>query len=92
VLQFYVYFLHVYPLCGQLLFTCLTSSLSCAILSQAGLLEVPVTYLWSFGYFLIRDPVLLNDYSMEKLMLNGGLECAACLAWSCTINMYTLPP
>jgi hypothetical protein len=37
---------------GQLLFPYLASSLSCAILSQAGLLEVPATYLGSLGYFL----------------------------------------
>jgi hypothetical protein len=30
-----------------------------------------VTYLGSFGYFLTRGPVLLNDCSSEKLMLNG---------------------
>jgi hypothetical protein len=72
VLQCYIYILHVYPLCGQLLFPCLASSSSCAILSQAGLLEVPATYLGSLGYFLARGPVLLNSCSLEKLMLNGG--------------------
>jgi hypothetical protein len=35
------------------------------------LLEVPVTYLGSFGYFLARGPVLLNGCSSEKLMLTG---------------------
>jgi hypothetical protein len=37
-----------------------------------GLLKVPVTYLGSLGYFVPRGPVLMNDYSLEKLMLNGG--------------------
>jgi hypothetical protein len=53
-------------------FLYLASSSSCAILSQAGLLEVHVTYLGSLGYYLARVPVLLNDYSSEKLMLYGG--------------------
>jgi hypothetical protein len=47
-------FLHVYPSCGQLIFSCLVSSLSCIILSQADLLEVSMTYLGSIGYFLAR--------------------------------------
>jgi hypothetical protein len=37
--------LRIYPSCGQLFVPCLASSSSCAILSQPGLLEVPVTYL-----------------------------------------------
>jgi hypothetical protein len=81
VLQFYVYFLHVYPSCGQLLFPCLATSSTCAILSQAGLLEVPTTYMVSLGYFLARGPVLPNGCSLKKVMLNrGGPECATCLA------------
>jgi hypothetical protein len=64
-------FLHIYPSCGQLLSPCLASSLRCTILSQAGLLEVPMTYLESFGYFLARGPMLPNDCSSEKLMLMG---------------------
>jgi hypothetical protein len=72
VLQFYVYFLHVCPSCGQLLFPCLASSLSCAILSYAGLLEVPATYLGSLSYFLARGLVLPNGCSIKKLMINGG--------------------
>jgi hypothetical protein len=71
VLQFYVYFCVFLPSCGQFLSLCSTSSLSCVILSQAGPLEVSVTYLGSLGYFLARGPVLLNDCSSEKLMLNG---------------------
>jgi hypothetical protein len=40
-----------------------------------GLLEVHVTYLGSFGYFLTQGPVLLNVCSLEKLMLTRGPEC-----------------
>jgi hypothetical protein len=79
MLQFYVSFLHIYPSCGQLLSPYLTSGLSCAILSQAGLLEVPATYLGSFGYFLARGPVLLNGFSSEKLILIGGPKCTTYL-------------
>jgi hypothetical protein len=89
VLQFYICFLHIYPSCGQLIFPYIATSLSCAILSQAGLLEVLVTYLGSLGYFLSRGLLLLNGYSLVKLMLNGGPECAACLARSCTLSVYT---
>jgi hypothetical protein len=84
--------LHIYPSCGQLLSPCLTSGSSCAILSQAGLLEVPATYLGSFGYFLARGPVLLNGCSSEKLMLTGGSEFTAYLAWFHTLSVCTLPP
>jgi hypothetical protein len=31
-----------------------------------------MTYLGPLGYFLARCLVLPNDYSLEKLMLNGG--------------------
>jgi hypothetical protein len=85
-------FLHIYSSCGQLLSPCLASSLSCAILSQVGLLEVLMTYLGSSGYFLARGPVLLSGCSSEKLMLTGSLECTACLAWFYTLSVYTLPP
>jgi hypothetical protein len=43
-------------------------------MSQAGLLEVHAIYLVSLGYFLAQGPVLPNDCSMEKLMLNGGVQ------------------
>jgi hypothetical protein len=56
------------------------------------MLEVPVTYLEFLGHFLARGLVLMNNRSSEKLMLMGGLECAACLAWFCTLSMCTLPP
>jgi hypothetical protein len=62
---------HIYFSYGQLLFLCLTSSLSFAILSQAGLFEIPATYLGFLSYFLARGPVLLNGCSSEKLMLMG---------------------
>jgi hypothetical protein len=88
----HVSFLHIYPSCGQLLSPCLTSGSSCAILSQTGLLEVPVTYLGSFGYYLARGLVLLNGCSSEKLMLTGGPECTTCLAWFRTLSECTLPP
>jgi hypothetical protein len=65
---FYVFL----PSCGQSLSICLASSSSFAILSQAGLLEIPTTNLGSLGYFLAWGPVLTNNCSSEKLMLNGG--------------------
>jgi hypothetical protein len=71
VLQFFVCFCIVLPSCGQLLFLCPDSYPSCATLSQAGLLEVPTSYLGSFGYFLARGPVLSNGYPSEKQMLMG---------------------
>jgi hypothetical protein len=58
----------------------------------SGLLQVPATYLGSFGYFLSQDPVLLNGCSSEKQMLTGGPECTACLARFCTLSVCTLPP
>jgi hypothetical protein len=73
VFQFYVCFFCVFlPSCGQLLSLCPASSLSCTIQSQAGLLEVSMTYLGSLSYFLAWGLVLLNGCSSEKLMLNGG--------------------
>jgi hypothetical protein len=63
--------MHIYSSCGQLLSLCLASSSSCAILSRAGLLKVHVTYLGSYGYFLVRGSVLLNVCSSKKLMLTG---------------------
>jgi hypothetical protein len=57
---------------GQSLSLCPASSSSCAILSQAVLLEVHVTNLGSLGYFLPWGPVLPNDCPSKKLMLNGG--------------------
>jgi hypothetical protein len=71
---------HIYPSCGQLLFPCLTTSLSCAILSQVGLLEVHATYLESLDYFLARGPILSNGCSSEKLMLNRGSRVCSLLS------------
>jgi hypothetical protein len=73
-------FVYFYPPCGQLFSLYLTSSLSCVILSQAGLLEIPVTYLGSLGYFLTRGPVLPNDCSSEKVMLHGGSRACSLLS------------
>jgi hypothetical protein len=80
VLQFYVYFCVVLPSCGQSLSLCPASSSSCAILSQAGLLDVLATNLGSLDYFLAWGPVLLNGCSMEKLMLNGGFRVCSLLS------------
>jgi hypothetical protein len=88
----FMFFLHIYPSSGQMLFPCLTCSSSCAILSQTGLLEVSMTYLGTLDYFLALGLMLLNGWSSKKLMLLGGLECAACLAWSHTLSVCTLPP
>jgi hypothetical protein len=58
VFHFYVYFCVFLPSCGQLLSLCPASSLSCAILSHIGLLQVPATCLVSLDYFLARGSVL----------------------------------
>jgi hypothetical protein len=92
VLQFYVCFYAFIPHVVIYLFPCLTFSLSCAVLSHAGLLEVPAAYLGSLGYFLTRGLVLLNVCSSERLMLTGGPECVSCLALFRTISVHTLPP
>jgi hypothetical protein len=73
-------FLRIYPSCCQLLFHYLTSELSCVILSHAGLLEVPMTYLGSLGYFLAPGSRVLNCRSSEKLMLNGGSRVCSLLS------------
>jgi hypothetical protein len=59
VLQFYVCFYTFIPHVVSYLFPYLTYSSSCVILSQAGLLEVSMTYLGSLGYFLAWGLVLL---------------------------------
>jgi hypothetical protein len=61
-------------------FLCLASSSSWVILSQAHLLEVPVTYLGFHGYYLARGPVLLNGCSSKKLMLYGGSKVCILLS------------
>jgi hypothetical protein len=92
ILQFYVCFCAFIPHVVSYLFPCLAFSSSCAILSQAGLLEVHAAYQWSLGYFLARSLLLLNGCSSKRLMLARGPECVACLAWFRTLSIYTLPP
>jgi hypothetical protein len=72
VLQFYVCFCEFIPHMVNYLFSCLTFSSSCAILSLAGLLEVPAAYRGSLGYFLAQSLLLLNGCSSERLMPMGG--------------------
>jgi hypothetical protein len=69
VLQFYVCFYIFIHHVVSYLFSYLAFSLSCAILSQAGLLEVPATYRRFLDYFLARSLLLLNGYFSERLML-----------------------
>jgi hypothetical protein len=76
VLQFYVYFCVFIPHVVSYLSPCLLFSLSCAIQSQAGLLEVPAAYRGSLGYFLSRSLMLLNGCSSKRLMLTGSSVCS----------------
>jgi hypothetical protein len=50
--KFYVCFCIPLTLMWSIVFLCLTSCSNYAILLQAGLLEVPVSYMGSLGYFL----------------------------------------
>jgi hypothetical protein len=61
-------FLYNYPSCGQLLFC-----LSYAILSHAGLLEVPVTYLGSLGYFSCSVSSVAEWLLLEKVNAKWGV-------------------
>jgi hypothetical protein len=45
-----------------------------------GLLEVLETNLRSLGYFLAWGPMLPNDSSSKKLMLNGGSRVCSLLS------------
>jgi hypothetical protein len=72
VLQFYVYFCAFIPHVVNYLFPCLTNSLSCPILSHAGLLEVHPAYRGSLGYFLAQSLLLPNGCSLKRLMLMGA--------------------
>jgi hypothetical protein len=72
-------------------FLYLTSCLSYATLSQAGLFEVPVTYRGHLGYFPAWGPLLPDGHPSERLLLMGGSVYAACLAWSCTLSMHIEP-
>jgi hypothetical protein len=91
VLQFYVCLYALIPHVVSNLFPYLAFSLSCAILSQAVLLKVPVAYLGSFGYFLAQGLLLLNGCSSKRLILTGVPECAICLAWFRTLSLCTFP-
>jgi hypothetical protein len=71
VLQFYVCFYTFIPHVLNYLFSCLIFSLSYAILSPVGLLEVPAAYQGSLAYFLAQSLLLLNGCSSERLMLMG---------------------
>jgi hypothetical protein len=84
---FYVFL----PSCGQSLSLCPASSSCCAILSHAGLLEVPATNLRSLGYILAWGPVLLNGCSSKKLMLNGGYRVCSLLSLVLYPKRVTLP-
>jgi hypothetical protein len=87
-LQFCVYFCILIPHVASHFFL----SRFWLLWSQVGLLEVPTVYLKFCGYFFAREFVLPNDYPSEKLVLMGGPECAACLAWFYTLSVCTLPP
>jgi hypothetical protein len=71
MLQFYVCLCAFITHVVCYLFPCLTFILSCAILSQVDLLEVPAAYQGSLGYFLTQSLLLLNGSSSKRLMLIG---------------------
>jgi hypothetical protein len=71
------------------LFPCLTFSSSCAILSHAGLLEVPAAYQGFLGYFLARSLLLLNGCSSKRLMLTGGGRRGSRV--SCLLSLVPYP-
>jgi hypothetical protein len=58
--NFYVYFCIRLTLIWSVIFLCLTSCPNYVFLSQAGLLEVHVTYLGPLGYFPSWGPVCLD--------------------------------
>jgi hypothetical protein len=70
MLQF-MYVLRVLTLMWSVAFLCFASCSSCATLSQAGLFEVPVTYLGSLGYFPAWGPVLPYGRPSKRLLLKG---------------------
>jgi hypothetical protein len=80
-------FLHLLTLMWSIAFLYLASCPSYVTLSQAGLFELPVTYLGSLGYFSTWGLVLLDGCPLKRLLLMGGPVCAACLAWSHTQSM-----
>jgi hypothetical protein len=54
--------------------------LECAELQCNIALEVAAIYLGPLGYFLTRGPILPNDCSLEKLMLNGRSRVCSLLS------------
>jgi hypothetical protein len=49
----------------------------------------PPTVPWLFSYSGTR---VARWLPLEKGIANGGLICAACLAWSYTLSVHTPPP
>jgi hypothetical protein len=60
--KFYVCFCIPLTLMWFVVFLRLGSCLNYAILSHAGLLEAPVTYVGSLDYFPTWGPMLLDDH------------------------------
>jgi hypothetical protein len=81
VLQFYVCFCAFIPHVVSYLFPCLIFSLSCAILSQTGLLEVPAAYRGPLGYFLARSLLLLNGCSSNAPERRMPLSKTITITW-----------
>jgi hypothetical protein len=73
-------FAYFYPHVVSCLSLCPVSSLSCAILSQAGLLEVPATYLGSLVIFLLGVRCCRMTVPQKKLMLHGGFIVCSLLS------------
>jgi hypothetical protein len=71
MLQFYVCFCIFLTLMLYVVFLCLASCLSYTTLSQVGLLEIPVTYLRSLGYFPAWGAILPDGCPSERLLLMG---------------------
>jgi hypothetical protein len=71
MLQFYVYVCIFLTLMWYVALLCLASYLSYATLLQVGVLEVPVTYLVSLGYFPAWGPMLPGGHPWKRLLLTG---------------------
>jgi hypothetical protein len=76
----YVFFCIFIPHVVSYFFPYLTTSLSWTILSQVGLLEIPMTYMGSLDYFLAQGLVLPDDCSSKRLMLNEGSRVCSLLS------------
>jgi hypothetical protein len=85
-------FLHSLTLMWPIAFLYLASCSIYATLSQAGLFQVPVTYLGSLRLFSYLGSRAARWPPLRKAIANGGLVCVACLAWSCTLSVHTTPP